>query len=266
MPDPFTTLEAELAPARARLLAHPVYRAVRDRAGVGVFMQAHAFAVWDFMSLLKSLQRRVTGVSVPWTPPRSRTAARLVNEIVLGEESDEVARGVTMSHYELYLEAMRELDVDTGPITSLVDALAAGAPFAAALAAVPAPPFVKAFVEGTMALALAGSVEAVAASFLFGREDLVPAMFRRLLPEIAGTRGAVSLRRYLQRHVEVDEGAHGPAARALLVDLCGDDPARWTTAARAARAALLARHELWDGVVRALGAHARAAGATVSLC
>jgi hypothetical protein len=264
MPDPFTILEAALAPARTSLLAHPVYRAVRDRAGLGVFMAAHVFAVWDFMSLLKSLQRKVTGVDVPWTPPRSRTAARLVNEIVLGEESDDVASGVTMSHFELYIEAMRELEVDTVPITSLVDAIAAGTPFQAALAAVPAPPYVKQFVEGTMALATEGSVEAVAASFLFGREDLVPAMFRRLLPEIASTREAVSLRRYLERHVEVDEGSHGPAARTLLVELCGDDPVRWTSATHAARAALIARHELWDGVVRTLGAHARA-GATAVL-
>jgi hypothetical protein len=255
MADPFATLEAALAPARAELLEHPVYRTVRDRAGLGVFMMAHVFAVWDFMSLLKSLQRKLTGVDVPWTPPRSRTAARLVNEIVLAEESDEVASGLTMSHFELYIEAMRELDVDTGPITSFIRAVATGVPFARALAVVQAPTYVKRFVEGTIALATEGSVEAVAASFLFGREDLVPAMFRRLLSEVAGTREAVSLRRYLERHVEVDEGQHGPAARALLVDLCGDDPTRWCVATHAARAALIARHALWDGVVRTLGTH-----------
>jgi Protein of unknown function (DUF3050) len=257
MVDPFATLEAELAPARSRLIEHPVYRTVRDRPGLGVFMTAHVFAVWDFMSLLKSLQQKLAGATVPWTPPRSRTAARLINEIVLVEECDEVAAGLTMSHFELYVEAMRELDIDTGPITSFVDAIAAGTPFADALAAAAAPTYVKGFVEATVTLATEGSVEAVAASFLFGREDLVPAMFRRLVPEVAGTREAVSLRRYLERHVEVDEGLHGPAARTLLVDLCGDDPARWRTATHAARAALITRHTLWDGIVRTLGTSVR---------
>jgi hypothetical protein len=258
MPDCYETLETALAPARAKLLGHPVYGTVHDRAALGVFMGAHVFAVWDFMSLLKSLQRSLTGVAVPWTPPCSRTAARLVNEIVLGEESDEVEPGVTMSHFELYLEAMRELDADTAPVTSFVGAIAAGVPFARALAAVPAPAYVKQFVEGTVALAIDGTAPAVAASFLFGREDLVPAMFRRILPEVSRTRDAVALRRYLERHVEVDEGKHGPAARTLLVELCGDDPARWAAATHAATEALSARRALWDGVVRALRADVRA--------
>jgi hypothetical protein len=264
-PDPYAALEAELAPARASLLAHPVYRAVRDRAGLGVFMGAHVFAVWDFMSLLKSLQHRLTGVSVPWTPPRSRTAARLVNEIVLAEESDEVTSGVTMSHFELYLDAMRELAFDTTPVTSFVGAIEARVPFGQALAAASTAPYVKQFVEGTLALATDGAVEAIAASFLFGREDLVPAMFRRLLPEVAGARDGVSLRRYLERHIEVDEGAHGPAARTLLVDLCGDDAACWKRASHAARTALAARLSLWDGVVRALGAQARTSSNAIGL-
>jgi Protein of unknown function (DUF3050) len=253
--DSYAALEAALSDLRTDVLAHPVYPAVRDRRGLGIFMGAHAFAVWDFMSLLKSLQRRVAGVTVPWTPPRSRTAARLVNEIVLAEESDEVASGVTMSHFELYLEAMRELDVDTAPITSFVRAVAAGVPVSSALAAASAPPHVRRFVGGTMALAREdneAAVEAVAASFLFGREDLVPAMFRRILPEVARTRDAVSLRCYLERHVELDEGKHGPAARALLIDLCGEDSAKWALATRAARTALEARRDLWDGIVKTL--------------
>jgi hypothetical protein len=263
MADRYTVLHEALAPERAALLAHPVYRLVRDRRGLGVFMGAHVFAVWDFMSLLKSLQRRLTGIEVPWTPPRSRTAARLVNAIVLAEESDEVASGITMSHFELYLEAMRELDVATAPVTSFVRAVAGGTPLAHALAAVPAPVWVKRFVEGTVALAIEGSVEAVAGAFFFGREDLVPEMFRRLLPEVAATREAVSFRRYLERHVEVDEAEHGPAARALLVELCGDDDARWERATRAARAALGARRTLWDGVVTSLRAQ-REPGAEAS--
>jgi hypothetical protein len=257
MADFYSTLETALAPSRAALLAHPVYRAVRDRRALGAFMGAHVFAVWDFMSLLKSLQHKLTGVQVPWTPPRSRRAARLVNEIVLAEESDQVAHGVTMSHFELYVDAMRELDVDTAPVTSFVRSVAAGVPFPRALAAAPAPAYVKRFVEGTIAVATEGSMEAVAAAFLFGREDLVPAMFRRILPEVARTSEAVSLRRYLERHVELDEGEHGPSARALLIDLCGEDPVRWDAALLAARTALSARRALWDGVVRTLEARAR---------
>jgi hypothetical protein len=48
-----------LGSLRGALLAHPVYTRVRDVPSIQVFMQHHVFAVWDFMSLLKSLPNRI---------------------------------------------------------------------------------------------------------------------------------------------------------------------------------------------------------------
>ncbi len=59
------------------------------------------------MTLLKALQRHLTCVTVPWTPTPHREARRLINEIVLAEESDEDGAGGFASHFESYLDAMR---------------------------------------------------------------------------------------------------------------------------------------------------------------
>jgi hypothetical protein len=67
--------------------------------------------VWDFMSLLKHLQVSLTCVSVPWFVRGPRVSRRLINEIVLGEESDTVA-GQFISHLELYQESMRAVSAD----------------------------------------------------------------------------------------------------------------------------------------------------------
>ncbi len=252
--DSYQGLFRRIAPERERLLAHAVYGAVAAPEALRTFMEAHVFAVWDFMSLLKALQRALTCVEVPWTPPRSRVAARLINEVVLGEESDEVRPGETMSHFELYVEAMREVGADTGPITRFVASVGRGTSVGAALDAARLPLHVRAFVEHTLATAACGEEERIAASFLIGREDLVPAMFRKMLPSVEKTGRAVSLRLYLVRHIEVDEGEHGPLARRLLSELCAGDESRWRRATEAARSAIHARLGLWDGVVESLRA------------
>ena len=82
-------LEITLAPWRERVVAHPLNAHVRDEGTIRIFMAAHVFAVWDFQSLLKALQRLVTCVEVPWLPTSDPEARRLLNEIVLDEESDQ---------------------------------------------------------------------------------------------------------------------------------------------------------------------------------
>mgnify|MGYP000878877813 CR=1 FL=1 len=53
------SLDQALAPHRAKLLEHPLYTKLTSLEAIQVFMTYHAFAVWDFMSLVKSLQQKL---------------------------------------------------------------------------------------------------------------------------------------------------------------------------------------------------------------
>lgn len=86
-------------------------------------MEHHVFAVWDFMSLLKSLQILMTGADVPWVPPSNSRACRIINELVLGEESDDDGSGGNASHFELYLSAMQEAGANRFFIEGFVNGL-----------------------------------------------------------------------------------------------------------------------------------------------
>jgi hypothetical protein len=112
----FELLE-HVAAARERVIEHPLYDSLNTRPAIVTFMEHHVFAVWDFMSLLKSLQRRLTCVTVPWVPTGSTGSRRLINEIVLAEESDELSRGYA-SHFEWYVAAMAEAGATTLSSTS----------------------------------------------------------------------------------------------------------------------------------------------------
>ena len=118
--------DEQLNSLREALRTHSVYGALSTLDDIRAFMELHVFAVWDFMSLLKSLQSTITCVRVPWTPSAHPAAARLINEIVHGEESDIDAYGLPKSHFEMYLEAMDEIGADTQPIKRFIGALQDG--------------------------------------------------------------------------------------------------------------------------------------------
>src|SRR5258708_20796857 len=91
-------LKEALAPVRRRLIEHPGYQSIQSPEALRIFMQYHVFAVWDFMSLLKALQGKLTGISIPWVPVGSASTRFLINEIVLGEECDVDEQGRRTSH------------------------------------------------------------------------------------------------------------------------------------------------------------------------
>ncbi len=239
------TLLLAIAPLQARLAAHPLYRAIRTVEALRLFMESHVYAVWDFMSLLKSLQRALTCVEVPWRPQGDPTARRLVNEIVLGEESD-VYEGEAISHFELYLRAMEGCGAATGSMRAL---LASNRSLESALDDVPHES--AAFVRSTFAVIATGKPHRVAAAFTFGREDLIPAIFPAFVRELDEQMpGKVSaFRYYLERHIEMDSDEHGPMALRMIRSLCPDQRA-WAEAQESAIAALTARLALWDGILR----------------
>jgi len=250
-------LEEQISEARTAVLTHPVYAALDSRAAITAFQEQHVFAVWDFMSLLKSLQRNLTCVELPWVPTGPTGSRRLINDIVLVEESDEL-RGGFISHFELYLAGMTEAGADTSVIDAFIEKLRAGRPVLEAVeeAGVPGP--AADFVRLTWGLIETAPVHVQAAAFAFGREDLIPDMFTQVVGvnERLGSLGTFV--DYLARHIEVDGEEHTPMAMQMLADLCGDDDAKWAECAGAVNLALTARARLWDGILAAIGDRAAA--------
>jgi len=247
-------LETILEPQRFELLNHPIYSKIDSRESLQIFTQFHVFAVWDFMSLLKSLQRQLTCVEIPWVPSENLTGRRLINEIVLGEESDEDGQGGFCSHFELYLSSMQQLGADPYLIERFLENLKNGRDVTNAMAESDLPRAVVQFIRQTFDLIDTGTLPAIAAGFTFGREDLLPDVFQKIVEKINNQfEGKASqFVYYLQRHIELDGDHHGPMAHQLLAYLCGDDDEKWQQAEDAARRSLEARKLLWDGMLEAI--------------
>ncbi|MCH8923501.1 MAG: DUF3050 domain-containing protein [Planctomycetes bacterium] len=261
--DRLARIQKRLEKVRRRLLEHPVYGDIVDLPSLRLFMEHHVFAVWDFMSLLKGLQRKLTCIEVPWVPTGDRRGRRLVNEIVMAEESDEDGRGGFASHYEMYHHAMRCCGADTRPVDRFLERLRDGVPLGEALEAATVAPAIRHFVGCTFEIVGTCDPCAMASAFTFGREDLLPEIFLRIVTDIdAHFDGqAAELRYYLQRHIELDGDEHGPMAMRLIESLCGGDEANWSIAEQAAVQSLEARLILWDGIHQAITADRQAATA-----
>lgn len=108
-----------MQPYKKRLSEHRIYSSIRTQEETRIFMENHIFAVWDFMSLVKRLQNDLTCTTIPWVPFKDPKSAHFINQIVLGEECDDFGThdaNSALSHFELYIKSMNDIEADTKPI------------------------------------------------------------------------------------------------------------------------------------------------------
>ena len=215
--------DLELKSVKLDLANHIVFKNLKTIEDLQYFMQIHVFAVWDFMSLLKRLQNDLCSVSVPWMPVKSGNAARLINEIVCGEESDKLPdnKGYA-SHFELYIKAMKDIKADTSLIENFIHQLNSGINIFDAIKYIPVE--AQEFVKYTMTVSIHKNTSEVAGSFFNGREDVIPDMFSKLLSDWSiDKEKAPYFHYYLVRHIELDGDEHGPAGAKLINEITKSD-------------------------------------------
>lgn len=239
-----------LEPTRLQLLKHPVYTQMSSLRHVQIFMEHHVYAVWDFMSLLKALQRKFGCFRIPWTPSDNPDGVRLLNEIAVAEESDEGLDGTHRSHFSMYRSAMAEAGASTEAIDRLVEVVDMEAGCFPDLKKIALSDEARQFVGSTFEVIARNDSVEMASTFLYGREDLLPGLFTKIVEQVSEEHAGKldQFVYYLNRHIEVDEGEHGPAAERLLAMLCDGKIDRIERAQKAASEALRQRMLLWDGI------------------
>ncbi len=240
----------ELARFHEELKCHSLYQKIKTIDDLKIFMESHAFAVWDFMSLLKRLQKDITCVQLPWRPsPYPKNVVRMINEIVLGEESDLDQNGSSCDHFTLYLRAMKEVGASSSRLENLLIDLKTDQWCQVGE---------KEFVDFNLQLSQHGEIHQVAAAFFYGREKLIPDMFTSILGDLTkqfsedSQSEFPSLIYYLKRHIEIDGGEHSHLASDCLKALCGNDEKKWNEAVEAGVQSLKLRKALWDSVEKKL--------------
>lgn len=251
----------DIRAAQAALLKVPLLQdtPIRTKYQLHIFMEHHIFAVWDFMCLTKALQHHVAPSGSVWIPQQDATSARLINEIVLTEESDVgLGNRSYQSHFNLYVDAMEEVGASTAAIDAFQRVLRTeGFDTAASLPCIPGA--ASRFMRSTLAVVNSGKPWMVCAAFTFGREAVIPIMFKALKQnKVLQLSECPAFSYYLERHIEIDGGTqneedgHGAMAIQLLNHLCDGQSERYDEAKAVALDALQARKRLWEEVYTAL--------------
>lgn len=252
-----------IAPLRQQLQSHALYNQLQSFEAIRLFMSEHVFAVWDFMSLLKALQHNLSCVTTPWFPTADPVSRRLINEIVLAEESDELPGGKVISHFEWYYQSMKSCGASTSNIDRLLLTLQSCpehlteetvlATLKQQHKAGYLPTGTYRFLETTWTILATRQPHRIAAAFTLGREDIIPVMFHEIVSRYQQTHPELlDFVAYLERHIALDGDSHGPLALRMLSHLCGNDASKWEEAAQTAESALKARLLLWDSVAEQL--------------
>ncbi|MDC3198943.1 DUF3050 domain-containing protein, partial [Flavobacteriaceae bacterium] len=234
------SIESKLEPLRNQLKSHPLYSTLSSIDDVATFMEKHVFAVWDFMSLLKSLQNHLTNVNTPWTPKGKGPTARFINEIVMAEESDVNELGLAMSHYEMYIDAMIQVGADTSDINLFIKAIEKGDNLEDASKKIELDTPILEFIKFTMDIVNSDKPHNIASAFTFGREDVIPDMFLEIIGQSKTNDDKTysKLLYYLNRHIELDGDEHGPISLKMVEELCGNDNLKWEDVLETATEAL----------------------------
>lgn len=246
-----TQINGSIAPQKQQLLQHALYQKVQTIEDLRTFLENHVFAVWDFMSLLKALQSKLTCTTTPWYATENPEIRYLINEIVVAEESDLTMDGNRLSHFEMYLEAMKACGANTEEIEQFLGEVFSLQNIFVAIKQSQLHPNVKAFLDFTFRIIEEGKSHKIAAAFTFGREDLIPEMFTEILINFQESFPETDLRQllyYFERHIEIDADEHGPMAMQMIEQLCGNDPIKWSEVEETSIMALEKRIGLWDAI------------------
>jgi hypothetical protein len=246
-----STINQNIQEYKNQLLTHSLYEKVKTIDDLHCFLENHIYAVWDFMSLLKALQNKLTCTTTPWLPVGNPEVRYLINEIVVAEETDLTIDGSRQSHFEMYLDAMQQCGANTQEISAFLENVKVTQNIFVSIKQSNLHPNVKSFLEFTFRIIEEGKSHEIAAAFTFGREDLIPSMFTEILKNFQVNFPEMDLSKliyYFERHIELDSDEHGPMAMQMITELCGTNETKWKEVEEVSMRALEKRIGLWDAI------------------
>lgn len=246
-----SSLTKEIERETIYLYDHPLYSAIKSTEQIRTYMHSQVWCVWDFMTLVKSIQFKLIPPNILWQPPKYPTLGAYIYEVLLTEETDNSIRnGENASHFQTYIEAMKESKVDTAAIEKFIQLISKGKSFDYSINKCGIHKEAREFVENTFQFANA-DLHISTSVFCLSREGVIPGMFNSLLSNLSLGKDFKILNWYLNRHIYLDSESHGPLSIKLFKTVV-DNKKKEKEALEAALSALKARNKFMTSIFNKL--------------
>ncbi|MGE0171483.1 MAG: DUF3050 domain-containing protein [Oligoflexales bacterium] len=233
------------------LSKHQLYHAIADVRGLKYFMERHVICMWSYNSLIKSLYQDIARVALPLNSSVYKNALRLISQIMLGEEVEDLGDGYLASHLELYLDAMQDLECDTSSVFAFFDLIEKGMPLAKAAKLANFSSEVNCYLGQTIHN-LSQPAHVKAALLYFEAEPFVPENFYEDLAEMTRKNGFPFCSEYFERLGDGCRDNNLSLMHALAESLCLSDKDLKEEAEKACEALLGEKVRLWNGISHSL--------------
>lgn len=230
---------------------HDIYESVVGLKSLQYFMERHIICVWSYTALLQSLHKDLVAMVFPLNSESHKEAIRLISEIIINEEVDDLGDGRYLSHLELYLEAMQDLDCDLSKILDFFDQLETNRSIDEAIKKSLFSEEIKEYARAT-ARFLRKPLHIRAAALYYEGEPFFPDQFLYRLYLLSDHIKCDKALWYFEKHIEGIKCQDFSAAGRLVEVLCKVDHKFDYEAESTASAVMRNRINLWNKILRGI--------------
>lgn len=202
----------QLVKARTILHTHPIFSSIKTPSQMNIFMESYCFAVYDFTISLKELQKRTVCLD------NTKSSLHLV------ESNKNIANGIDkycVPYHKLFLRVMTNANANTTHFETVMENITSNNdPFIDLKFDVPI--HIQNFMYNSAHILKFNDTLKIASAFYLGRKDPVTNLFVSYLSH--NPSNYQYFKRYLKKHIELDNFVYGPKVIALLENLIKEDP------------------------------------------
>ncbi len=239
-------------PLRKQIVHHDIFQQLDSLEHLQLFMESHAFVVWEDLSIVRAFQKSKNKDFVPWALRENAAQMRSLYATLLLAEADLDMEGKPQNHLDLYIQAMEEVGANTSKIGLLMRYLEQGVPWVDAVSSLRINPRYKEGIIHLLRHLELAEAHHLYALFGFARLHQIPPLLEATALDLAEQHPehVATFVYYLEQARQYMCLQEDVLMAQMLTEQCGQDKEKWDSCTRLVAEVLQWRIKVLDSISR----------------